>query len=69
MSDDYISMHKRIAMGQAGAEKHLKKGGTVKGVMGNVLDSSRKSALPAPSGKIATMKRGGGAKRSSGRSR
>ena len=48
MSDDYINMHKRIAMGQPGAEKHLKKGGSVskykaggsvKGIDNNIHDS------------------------------
>lgn len=29
MSDDAINMHKRLAMGQAGAETHLKRGGKV----------------------------------------
>jgi len=29
MSDDFVNMHKRIAMGQAGAETHLKRGGKV----------------------------------------
>jgi hypothetical protein len=30
MSDDFINMHKRIAMGQPSAETHLKKGGKVR---------------------------------------
>ena len=72
MSDDHINMHKRIAMGQPGAETHLKKGGkvhkyakggSVKGIEGNILDSSNKKPLPKPEPHaIATMKKGGHAK-------
>ena len=72
MSDDYINMHKRIAMGQPGAEKHLKKGGSVskyktggsvKGIEGNILSSAQKKPLPKPEPHaIATMKKGGKAK-------
>jgi hypothetical protein len=72
MSDDYINMHKRIAMGQPGAEKHLKKGGkvqkyakggNVKGIDGNILSSAQKKPLPKPTPHaIATMKKGGAAK-------
>ena len=89
MSDDYVNMHKRIAMGQEGAEKHLKKGGgvhkyakggSVKGIEGNILDSKQKKPFPKPEPHaIATMKKGGKAsgvmiaiampKRSSGRGR
>ena len=72
MSDDYINMHKRIAMGQPGAETHLKKGGkahkyaaggSVKGIDNNINDSSQKKPLPKPQPHaIATMKKGGHAK-------
>jgi len=95
MSDDAINMHKRIAMGQAGAETHLKRGGKVakyaaggsvkkpaeimttqaplaqKNKMGAysekqsqtlINDSSQKLPYPKPTGKIATMKKGGQAK-------
>ena len=72
MSDDYINMHKRIAMGQKDAETHLKKGGaahkyakggSVKGIDNNINDSSQKQPLPKPTPHaIATMKKGGKAK-------
>jgi len=78
MSDDAINMHKRIAMGQAGAETHLKRGGKVakyaaggsvkKGAYSEkesqtlINDSSQKLPYPKPTGKIATMKKGGHAK-------
>lgn len=72
MSDDYINMHKRIAMGQPGAETHLKKGGkvqkfakggSVKGIDGNINDSSQKKPYTKPEPHaIATMKKGGMAK-------
>lgn len=97
MSDDFINMHKRIAMGQPSAETHLKKGGKVKKYAkgGQVEYEGSKSKMPAEvsnqknvnkitaypekairnlpakgvvtpfdktTGKIATMKRGGGAR-------
>ena len=97
MSDDFINMHKRIAMGQPSAETHLKKGGKVKKyakggfISGDrevkapaeishqknvnkigaypesrirtlINDSGQKVPLPKPTGKIATMKKGGGAR-------
>lgn len=77
MSDDFINMHKRIAMGQAGAETHLKKGGKVgKYANGGAVAESKASKLPAMGdkrnsgvdfkagkAKVATMKKGGGAKK------
>lgn len=66
-----INMHKRLAMGEKGAETHLKKGGKVKHFaeggkvmseaksVGRLMDSSRKEPLPKPTGKIATLKKGG----------
>lgn len=67
MADHYsgaVNMHKRLASGQVGAEKHLKKGGAVKGISGNINDSSQKQALPKPQPHaIATMRRGGRAKK------
>ena len=66
-----VNMHKRLAMGEKGAETHLKKGGKVKkfaeggkvmsesAAHDRVLDSSRKQPLPKPTGKIATLKKGG----------
>ena len=73
MSDDYINMHKRIAMGQAGAETHLKKGGAVKKYANGGIAESKVANLPAKGApkkadfnagkvKVATMKRGGGAR-------
>jgi hypothetical protein len=71
MADDYINMHKRLAMGQSGAETHLKKGGKVaKYAKGGAVMSESKVAnlparssapppLPKPTGKIATLKKGG----------
>lgn len=73
-----INMHKRIAMGEAGAETHLKKGGKVaKYAAGGkvnaypesksrtlINDSSQKVPFPKPTGKIATMKKGGKAGKS-----
>ena len=49
MSDDYINMHKRIAMGQPGAEKHLKKGGKVShyAAGGKVMPEAGVANLPA----------------------
>lgn len=74
MADDYINMHKRIAMGQPGAETHLKKGGKVAKYAngGAVMKESKVANLPArgsappplekSSGtKIATYKKGGAA--------
>lgn len=77
MSDDYINMHKRIAMGQPNAETHLKKGGAVKKyAAGGAVAESKVANLPARGdkrnagvdfnagkAKVATMKRGGGAKK------
>ncbi len=75
MSDDYITMHKRISMGEAGAEKHLKKGGSVKKYANGGIAESKVANLPARGdkrnsgvdfsagkGKVATMKRGCGAR-------
>lgn len=76
MSDDFINMHKRIAMGQAGAETHLKKGGKVKKYAGGgSVSESKVAKLPAMGDKrnagvdfkagkvkVATMKKGGGAR-------
>jgi hypothetical protein len=76
MSDDFVNMHKRIAMGQAGAETHLKRGGKVskyakggsvsavpeKSAQTLLNDSSQKLPYPKPGAKIATMKKGGHAK-------
>ena len=73
MSDDYINMHKRIAMGQPGAETHLKKGGKVAKYArgGAVMSEKGVDKLPAKGGvlkpekstgaKIATFKKGGAA--------
>jgi hypothetical protein len=74
MAEGPINMHKRLAMGQPGAETHLKKGGKVAkyakgGAVSNakamtlINDSSQKQPLPKPTGKIATMKKGGKAKK------
>jgi len=90
-----INMHKRIAMGESGAETHMKRGGKVakfakggsvkkpaeimwdeapsaqKNKMGaysekeaqtRINDSSQKLPYAKPTGKIATMKKGGHAK-------
>ena len=77
MSDVPINMHKRIAMGQPNAETHLKKGGKVKkyasggAVNKGAVPESRVANLPAkgtvaplpkPTGKIATMRKGGAAR-------
>ena len=74
MADDYVNMHKRIAMGQPNAETHLKKGGGVKRyAKGGAVSESAAPNLPARGGvlppnmtsgkqKIATMKRGGAPK-------
>lgn len=78
MSDDYINMHKRIAMGQPSAETHLKKGGSVKKYANGGIAESKVANLPARGdkknggvdfnagkAKVATMKKGGGAKKPS----
>jgi hypothetical protein len=70
-----INMHKRIAMGGESEANHLKKGGAAKkhhyakgGAVAEskastlINNSSQKQALPKPTGKIATMKKGGPAK-------
>jgi hypothetical protein len=71
-----VNMHKRIAMGGEQEANHLKKGGKVKkfATGGSVTaypenkahslinDSAQKKPLPKPTGKIATMKKGGGAR-------
>ena len=57
MSEGPINMHKRIAMGQPGAETHLKKGGKVA--------KPAKAMGKAYGGKAATMKQGGITRRSS----
>ena len=77
MSNDYINMHKRIAMGQPHAETHLKKGGKVQkyadgGSVGPISNSSaanlpakgapKKADFNAGKAKVATMKKGGSAK-------
>lgn len=77
MSDDYINMHKRIAMGQPRAETHLKKGGKVSkyAAGGKVMPEKGVANLPARGdvrnggadfnagkAKVATMKKGGPAK-------
>lgn len=75
MSDDYINMHKRIAMGQPNAETHLKKGGAVKKYASGGIAESKVANLPAMGdkknsgvdfkagkAKVATMKKGGMAK-------
>ncbi len=64
MSDDYINMHKRIAMGQPNAETHLKKGGAVKKfAVGGLADGGpKKPDFKAGTAKIATMKKGGSAR-------
>lgn len=78
MADEGINLHKRLAMG-AGESVAEAKG---KGVMqkyksgGSVMSESRVANLPArgsappplpkPTGKIATMKKGGSAKKMSG---
>lgn len=77
MADSPINMHKRIAMGQSGAETHLKKGGKVQkyAAGGKVMPEKGVANLPARGdvknggvdfnagkAKIATMKRGGAAK-------
>jgi hypothetical protein len=77
MPENYINMHKRIAMGQPHAETHLKKGGSVKRyASGGAVAESKAANLPARGdkrnagvdfnagkSKVATMKRGGGAKK------
>lgn len=79
MSDDYINMHKRIAMGQPHAETHLKKGGKVKRyASGGAVAESQAAKLPARGdrrnagvdfnagkSKVATLKKGGSAKKPS----
>jgi hypothetical protein len=79
MSDDFINMHKRIAMGQPSAETHLKKGGKVsKYAKGGAVAESKVAKLPAMGdkrnagvdfkagkAKIATMKKGGMSKKPS----
>lgn len=75
MSDDYINMHKRIAMGQPNAETHLKKGGSVKKYANGGIAESKVANLPARGdkrnagvnfnagkAKVATMKKGGSAR-------
>lgn len=76
MADDYVNMHKRIAMGQPSAETHLKKGGKVrKYANGGAVAESKVANLPARGDKrnagvdfkagkvkVATMKKGGLAK-------
>ena len=78
MADEGINLHKRLAMG-AGESAATAKGKSViqkykKG--GSVMSESRVANLPArgsappplpkPTGKIATMKKGGSAKKMSG---
>jgi dUTPase len=72
-----INMHKRIAMGEPNAETHLKKGGKVrKYASGGAVAESKAANLPARGdrrnagvdfnagkAKVATMKRGGSAKK------
>ena len=72
MSDD-INMHKRLAMGEAGGFTQAK-GKGIKGYKsgGSVMpesktrtlieDSSQKQPLPKPTGKIASLKKGGSLK-------
>ena len=71
MADDYINMHKRIAMGMPNAETHLKKGGKVaKYANGGAVAESRAAHLPAKGAplkadfnagkaKVASLKNGG----------
>jgi hypothetical protein len=59
MSEGPINMHKRIAMGQPGAETHLKKGGKVKKYAKAGGDMTK-----AYGGKVSTMKSGGMTRRS-----
>lgn len=56
MAEGPINMHKRIAMGQPGAETHLKKGGKVQ--------KNAKPMAKAYGGKASAMKQGGMTKRS-----
>lgn len=56
MLEGPINMHKRIAMGQPGAETHLKKGGKV--------SKPAKTLGKAYGGKASAMKQGGMPKRS-----
>lgn len=61
-----INAHKKMAMGITEGNV-MKKGGAVSkyasgGIVNNINDSSQKQPLPKPTGKIATMKKGGRAK-------
>jgi hypothetical protein len=71
---DGINMHKRLAMGESNGFtqasgkgiKGYKEGGQVMSesqAAGRLLDSSQKQPLPKPTGKIATLKKGGDAPR------
>jgi hypothetical protein len=75
---ELINAHKKMAMGITEGNK-LKKGGKVAkyaeggkvkseddAVASRALDSSRKQPLPKPTGKIATLKKGGMPKRGMG---
>jgi hypothetical protein len=69
MSEE-INAHKKMAMGitegnkmkKGGKVKHFAEGGKVMSEaksVGRLMDSSRKEPLPKPTGKIATLKKGG----------
>ena len=59
-----INLHKRMAMRGPQEALHLKKGGAVKGITGNINDSAQKKPLPTPvPHAIATMKKGGRARK------
>ena len=53
---DAMNAHKKMAMGISPGNK-MKSGGGVK--VPGALDSSQKQPLPKPTGKIATLKKGG----------
>lgn len=55
-----INKHKRMAMYGMGEANKFKNGGGVK--VPGPLDSSQKQPLPKPTGKIATLKKGGKAR-------
>jgi hypothetical protein len=73
MSNDAINMHKRLAMGESNGFtqasgkgiKGYKSGGAVMPESKTrtlIEDSSQKQPLPKPTGKIATLKKGGALK-------
>ena len=78
MADEGINLHKRLAMGMDESSAKAKGAGVIQKYKsgGSVMPESRVANLPArgsappplpkPTGKIATMKKGGAAKKMSG---